>query len=585
MPELSIIVLNWNGLKYLKGCLKSIWENTRVPYELIVVDNNSTDGSTKWLDSKVEELSYLVLNTKNRGVAGGRNDGLKYASGKYCVFLDNDTEVGKGWAKTILDEFKDKKVGIVGKHGTNTAFFKPLTWGKVERENGRGYCDTVPGFCFAFRRELLEFIGNQFEDFPNGKFWHEDLDFCLRARMIGYKVVTNNNIKIKHFEHKSAGEDVDNQEMLEKIPGFYENAKFIRERMVDRNILRIHRSWEGFDSMASYDIVTNAIADGLRTKGMVVLREQTYHDKETSFDLCKGIDMMFNGKRFIWLHQENDRCPKVWEEEMKHVDFAFCSSPHVKEVCKDEPYFDKLINVSLDGIDKKVFNHKVKPLKDFHKGLFKFLMVGSTQPRKNSWNLIKWYCETFTKEDKVVLIIKDGGYGWRKETEDYIKKMRKKPNCPKIEHLFDNWSREYLARVYRTVALNGCYIHPHRAECFGLPLIEAGACGCRIGTTDWGGPHYNLRYQTKSKMIGVTYFDYTLEPSTFHNWEGEKYYKERLPMWAEPKEEDVKKFMKEVIKEEWTEMDANKISLKLINIFDFGTKANYVYQALKRYGK
>jgi GT2 family glycosyltransferase len=78
-----IIIVNLNGKNYIENCLNSIKKNTKYKrYKIIVVDNNSKDGSQKMIKIKFKEVD-LIKNKKNRGFAGGNNDGIKYSIKKY----------------------------------------------------------------------------------------------------------------------------------------------------------------------------------------------------------------------------------------------------------------------------------------------------------------------------------------------------------------------------------------------------------------------------------------------------------------------------------------------------------------------
>jgi len=102
----SIIVLTFNALKYTKKCLESILKNTPDNYELIFVDNASTDGTIEWLKEVEKEKKgfpiKFIYNKENKGVAGGRNQACEIATGEFISFIDNDTEVQKGWQDQIL---------------------------------------------------------------------------------------------------------------------------------------------------------------------------------------------------------------------------------------------------------------------------------------------------------------------------------------------------------------------------------------------------------------------------------------------------------------------------------------------------
>lgn len=576
----SILILTHNALSYTKKCITSIVDNTPPNYELIIIDNASTDGTQEYLKGlEAEKPDFpltIILNEENKGVAGGRNQGISIARGEIITFLDNDTEVSEGWQEVIFSEFRNDYVGVVGKGGQLTPFLKPVYFTDPPAIDGRSVADVVPGFCLSFRKKLTYIVGPQFDKLPNPLFWHEDLDFCLRIQLAGYQIIGNEKIPVKHYGHKSMGENVSNTESVKITKGFYENAAAIQERLAGKNLLTIYRDFNGYDAAASYDRVARGLSRGLREAGMIVIFKPSVSTGPASFNLCKGFDMIYEGKRGVWLHQENDRCPKDWREAMEKVDFALCASHHVIEVCKDEPYFDKLIDVSPDGVSEKIYNFDVKPV-DLFPGKFKFLMVGATQPRKNSQNLIKWYSETFTNKDDVVLVIKDIAYGHKTDTMAYIEQIKKaNKHCPQIEYIFEDWDSDYLASVYRGTAENGVYVHPHRAECFGLPQIEAVACGLRVGTTGWGGPKYNL-----TGIPGVTFFNYELVPSSFHNHPGELYYTVgENPLWAEPLEADVKKFMIDARKETYSKTAGKKASKMILDRFCYKNVAEKVKEAI-----
>ncbi|HNR58492.1 MAG TPA: glycosyltransferase family 2 protein, partial [Methanothrix sp.] len=108
----SIIVLNWNGLKDTMECIESLENLTYPNYEIILVDNGSTDGSQEAVKERFPEV-VLVQNETNLGFAAGLGQGIKYASAEYIAFLNNDTVVERRWLDELIRPFltTDDEIG------------------------------------------------------------------------------------------------------------------------------------------------------------------------------------------------------------------------------------------------------------------------------------------------------------------------------------------------------------------------------------------------------------------------------------------------------------------------------------------
>lgn len=102
LPLLSIVVLNWNGKRYLKECLSSLQNLTYPNYEVILTDNTSSDGSADFVHEYFSWVKVLSLD-KNYGFAEGNNRGASIARGKYIAFLNNDTEVDRDWLNQLVN--------------------------------------------------------------------------------------------------------------------------------------------------------------------------------------------------------------------------------------------------------------------------------------------------------------------------------------------------------------------------------------------------------------------------------------------------------------------------------------------------
>lgn len=113
----SIVIVNCNGRQYLDKCLRSIINSNSKDFEIVVVDNGSSDRSVDFIKnnySSLEDRLKIIPLDKNYGPAKARNRGMEIAQGKYVCFLDNDTEVHPDWAIEAVNELeKDEKIGII----------------------------------------------------------------------------------------------------------------------------------------------------------------------------------------------------------------------------------------------------------------------------------------------------------------------------------------------------------------------------------------------------------------------------------------------------------------------------------------
>src|SRR5258706_14749448 len=102
----SIIIVNYNGMKWLDKCLSSLSLQSHKNLELILIDNGSTDKSVSYVKREFPKVK-IVATGENLGFAGGNNAGLKLARGKYLLLLNNDTYVEKDFVKHLLEAFEE----------------------------------------------------------------------------------------------------------------------------------------------------------------------------------------------------------------------------------------------------------------------------------------------------------------------------------------------------------------------------------------------------------------------------------------------------------------------------------------------
>ena len=219
----SIIIATYNQLACTQACLESIRMRTDEPYEVIVVDNGSTDGTPAFL-KQYPEIT-LIPNQANRGFPAAMNQGLRAARGRNLLLLNNDTVVTTGWLTRLLGALHSEPcIGVVGPVSNQVSGPQqiPVTYQNLSQldsfawQHGKRFSGLVEpsarlvGFCLLFRREVLERIGVLDERFGVGCF--EDDDYCLRARQAGFETVIANDAFVHHsgsqtFRHSAVDLD------------------------------------------------------------------------------------------------------------------------------------------------------------------------------------------------------------------------------------------------------------------------------------------------------------------------------------------------------------------------------------------
>ena len=202
-PLVSVIVVNWNGLDYLPGCLDSLAAQSYPTLETIVVDNGSTDGSVEYLRSRRSDRLQLLEQPGNLGFAGGNNVGIRTSKGAYVALLNNDAEADPGWVEALVAAAEsDPAIGMCASRiyvwnrpGLLDGAGLIVSGDGIGRARGRLEPDgeryqreadvLLPSACAAlYRRAMLDEIGLFDEDFFA---YCEDTDLGLRARIAGWR--------------------------------------------------------------------------------------------------------------------------------------------------------------------------------------------------------------------------------------------------------------------------------------------------------------------------------------------------------------------------------------------------------------
>lgn len=201
-PFVSVLILNYNGRHYLEKCLNSILATEYPDFEVLLIDNGSSDGSADYVRRNYP--SVKIIENSNIGFAKAYNHAVKLTCAPYFVFLNNDVEVETNWLKELVQATSESKVAA--------ATSKMRFFHERDRINSCGGCMDKFGFCV--NRGIYEKDAGQYDDCLDvfytvgaamivkrsawrkvGQFderyfaYFEDADWCWRARMLGYEVL------------------------------------------------------------------------------------------------------------------------------------------------------------------------------------------------------------------------------------------------------------------------------------------------------------------------------------------------------------------------------------------------------------
>lgn len=216
MPKVSVIIVNHNGIEFIEACLNSVLGSEYPDFEVIVVDNASSDGSRDLVRQKFsrETKVKLLENAQSYGPAAGRNRGIAESGGQYLAFLDNDTEVDKRWLKELVEVLEaDPSIGgaqakllqIVDRDYYDCAgdYLGPLGFliERSGRKKDSGQLDCICDILSAksaasiIRMDLIRKIGGFDTSFY---MYLEETDLSWRIWLAGYRVVFVPGSRVYH---------------------------------------------------------------------------------------------------------------------------------------------------------------------------------------------------------------------------------------------------------------------------------------------------------------------------------------------------------------------------------------------------
>jgi len=242
--DVSIVIVSWNTRDILRECLRSIYGAAgEVAFEIILVDNNSADGSADMAAEEFPEVR-LIRNAENRGFAAGNNQGIAVARGRYVLLLNSDTVVLDGAIASAV-RFADAhpRAAIVGCHtrgptgnlqyncyrfpsllnlGLSLSRLHSTLWkypffGRSRYANwdysGVREVDAVAGCFMLARKAAIDQVGPMCEDYF---MYSEDTDWCWRFNQAGWKIMYTSDATIRHLGGCSSSQAATDMHLLER---------------------------------------------------------------------------------------------------------------------------------------------------------------------------------------------------------------------------------------------------------------------------------------------------------------------------------------------------------------------------------
>ena len=227
-PLVTLVIVSWNGREMVRQCLQSIEKHLDYPHQVVVIDNNSSDKTADLVAEKFPSV-HLMRNSTNRGFAAAVNQGLAQSTGEYLVILNPDTELTSEPFRQLIEQLQaDPTIAAIGPEILHTDgshqpsvrrfpgwFDQAITLLKLRHLLSRTWLmqrylhdphpqraevDQIMGAAMVIPRTMFQRLGV----FDAGYWiWFEEVDWCRRARLAGYKVVYDPISSIIHHGGQS----------------------------------------------------------------------------------------------------------------------------------------------------------------------------------------------------------------------------------------------------------------------------------------------------------------------------------------------------------------------------------------------
>lgn len=582
---ISIVIPSWEGRELLVELFSSLAEvSFSDDDEIIVVDGGSEDGTVEFVQECGRESSLtldVIPLEKNLGFSGNVNAGLRAVrKGNDVVIMNNDVmildpdvfevlaSVAMIWPKVgVLSPMILAQDGRIQAHG---AFLLPFSHDGSHFCQGEKWtgqfagvreCQYVPFVCAFIKAEVLKDIGLLDEEFFA---YYEDVDFCLRAAAAGWKVASVTDTAIVHLGPATTSRAVGSPREILKASKEVFEAKWGDVLLAEWKESVIWVGELGYPT--GYGVWARRAMKGALEAGVLThyqtarmsghedvpspeaqTRDCQRHGGDSSMVqiiIEHGDRLCRNSGRYRigWVMCEVEPWPKPWVDGCRWVDEVWVPTESQKRVllaCGVE----RPVEVMPLGVDPGYFNPDRSPWPDRPSADFVFVSNFLWGVRKNPDLLIRAFRDEFDRDEDVVLYIKTAtkkkGHSLALETRWWMRQ-----SGPTVMITTDAIPDPAMAGLY---TMGDCFVLPSSGEGWGLPALEALACGVPVIATGWGGPAEWGVDDDGEALPGMHFLDYELIPcrSDMKVFAG--------CSWADPSYDDLRVMMRAAYeeREEW----------------------------------